>query len=215
MQSQMKNKVMDVLKNNKRWCLLLICLVVFIVILENVFDNEIVLLDTNIYNTISLFKNDTVTAIFKMITQFGSATILICFTILSFVFLKNKKISFSIALNLIIVGLFNQVLKWMIQRPRPEGFRLIDESGYSFPSGHSMASMAFYGLIIYFVFKNVKNKTIKAVIGTILSLLILLIGMSRIYLGVHYASDVIAGFALSIAYLIIYITIILNLIEIS
>ena len=102
----------------------------------------------------------------------------------------------------------------IIQRPRPEDFRLIEETGYSFPSGHSMASMAFYGLIIYFAFKYVKNKNAKIIICTILSLLVLLIGISRIYLGVHYASDVIAGFVLSIAYLVVYITIVLKLIEI-
>lgn len=209
----MKDNVIDIVKNNKRWCLLLICLIIFIVILENIFDAEIVTFDTTIYNVISLSKTNAVTNILNIITQFGSAGFLILITILSFIVIKNKKISICIALNLVSIGALNQILKRIIQRPRPEGFRLIEETGYSFPSGHSMASMAFYGLIIYFVFKYVKNKNAKIIICTFLSLLVLLIGISRIYLGVHYASDVIAGFVISVAYLVVYITIALKLIE--
>ena len=144
----------------------------------------------------------------------GSAEVLIGITVILFILLKNKKVGACIAFNLIIIGAINQALKLLVQRPRPEGFRLIEETGYSFPSGHSMASTAFYGLMIYLVFKNVKNKTAKTIICALFGLLIILIGMSRIYLGVHYASDVIAGFVLSIAYLVVYITMIVKLIEI-
>ena len=101
--------------------------------------------------------------------------------------------------------LLNQALKFIIQRPRPTEFRIINESGYSFPSGHSMVSAAFYGFLIYLIYKNVKNKYLKWSLITLLSLVILTIGISRIYLGVHYTSDVIAGFLISISYLIIFI----------
>ena len=210
----MKDKVIDTLKNNKRWCLLFICFIIFIVILENVLDAEIASFDSYIYHTISSFKTNTFTNVLKVITMFGSAEVLIGITVILFMLLKNKKVGACIAFNLIIIGAINQVLKLLVQRPRPEGFRLIEETGYSFPSGHSMASTAFYGLMIYLVFKNVKNKTAKTIICALLGLLIILIGMSRIYLGVHYASDVIAGFVLSIAYLVVYITMIVKLIEI-
>lgn len=202
----MKDKVINVVKNNKRWCLLFICLIVFLFILENVFDNEINIFDTYIYNKVILVKTDIVTNIFKVITEFGDALVLIGITVLSLLVLKNKKIGIAISLNLASIALLNQILKRIIQRPRPEGFRLIEQSGYSFPSGHSMASMAFYGLIIYFVYKYVKNKMARNIICTILGLLIILIGISRIYLGVHYASDVLAGFMISIAYLVVYIS---------
>lgn len=76
--------------------------------------------------------------------------------------------------------------------------------GYSFPSGHSMVSMAFYGFLIYLIYNNIKNKYIKWILISSLSILIILIGISRIYLGVHYTSDVLAGFLLSISYLVIY-----------
>lgn len=211
----MKDKVINLLKNNKGWCILFICLLVFLFILVNVLNNKITAFDTNIYNAISIVKNDVVTTIFKVITELGSAKILIIIALSSLVVVKNKKTGIAICINLASIGLLNQILKNIIQRPRPEGFRLVEESGYSFPSGHSMASMAFYGLIIYFIYKNIKNKTVRNSICIALSALIFFIGISRIYLGVHYASDVLAGFLISIAYLIIYITGILKLIGIK
>ena len=71
-----------------------------------------------------------------------------------------------------------------------------------------MISMAFYGFIIYLIYKNIKNKYLKWISIILISILILMIGFSRIYLGVHYVSDVLAGFLFSISYLIVYIKII-------
>ena len=68
-----------------------------------------------------------------------------------------------------------------------------------------MSSLAFYGLIIYFIFKNIKNKKVRNTGCIVLSLLIVLIGISRVYLGVHYPSDVLAGFLFAISYLSLYI----------
>ena len=211
----MRNKVIDILKNNKKWCLLFICLIGFVVILINVLRGNIQKFDTLIYNIVISIKSDAVTNIFKVITEFGDALILIIIALFSLVILKNKIIAGSIAINLAIFPLVNTILKNIIKRPRPEGFRLIEENGYSFPSGHSTAAMAFYGLIIYFIFKNVKNKKIRNISCIILSILIILIGISRIYLGVHYASDVLAGFLFSIAYLVVYTTIISKLFKIN
>ena len=82
---------------------------------------------------------------------------------------------------------------------------LIDASGFSFPSGHSMISVAYYGFIAYIVSHVRMKRNKRRLYVGLLMLLTLLIGISRIYLGVHYASDVLAGYALSMAYLIVYI----------
>ena len=111
---------------------------------------------------------------------------------------------------MLTIAIINIVLKNFFLRPRPNEFRLIEETGYSFPSGHAMASTAFYGLLIYIVHEKIKNKILGNTICIMLVLLILLISISRIYVGVHYTSDVIAGTCFSIAYLVLITRLIKN-----
>lgn len=191
-------------KNNYQWLICFISLILFLALAEDVFNNEIMKGDTIGYNIVSNLISDNLTPLVKMITWFGSATCLILLTVILFVIIKNKKAGLLIGTNLVIITILNQTLKNLLQRSRPTGFRIINETGYSFPSGHSMISMAFYGFLIYLIYKNVKNKYLKFTIIIILIILIISIGLSRIYLGVHYTSDVLAGFLLSIAYLIFY-----------
>ena len=99
------------------------------------------------------------------------------------------------------------MLKRILRRPRPTEFRIVEETGYSFPSGHSITSMVFYGYLVYLTYKYINNKKIKIPLIIFLILLIPTIGLSRIYLGVHYASDVLCGFLLGIIYLILFISI--------
>ena len=152
-------------------------------------------------------RNNFLTGFFKFITFLGSQYILILIALLSIILIKNKKVPIAITINLVISAILNVLLKHVINRPRPEGYRIVDETGYSFPSGHSMISMAFYGLILYIILKNCKNKKLRNILCSMLAILIVLIGFSRVYLGVHYASDVIGGFVVSIAYLILFTTI--------
>ena len=212
----MLNKIRKILKNNYKWIILLICVIIFYAILEDIFEYEKLKLDIIIYNIIVLrLRAEPLTRIMEILTNFGGAYMLIGLAIMITIFSKNKKTAFIIDLNLIIITIFNLILKNIIQRPRPEGYRLIAESGYSFPSGHSMISMAFYGLIIYMIWKTMKNKKLRNIICVLITILVILIGISRIYLGVHYASDVIGGFVVSIAYLIVYVSITKTILKIE
>ena len=212
----MNEKIMNKIKNSKRYILLFICLILFSIILINVLSGNIQNFDFNIYKLISSIKSNVMDIFFRGITRFGDEEVLILIAVACLVFIKNRKIGASIAINLASIGLINHILKEVIQRPRPPiEFRMVEESSFSFPSGHAMASMAFYGLIVYYIYNYIKNKTIKNIICATLSVLIFLVGISRIYLGVHYASDVLAGFLFSIVYLILYITFILKLFKVN
>ncbi len=203
----MRERIKDFIIKNLKWIILFICLIGFLALAEDVFNKEIMKGDIIGYKIVSTFLiSDFATPIAKFITNFGGAIFLIILTILLLVVLKNKKVGLSICTNLVVVTILNQLLKRLLQRPRPTEFRIIEENGYSFPSGHSMVSMAFYGYLIYLIYRFVKNKYLKWISIVLLSLLICLIGISRIYLGVHYTSDVLGGFLISISYLVIYIS---------
>ena len=203
----MKEDWKELIKKNLKWVVLFICLVGFLALAEDVFNKEIMYGDIIGYKLISTFLiSDFVTPIAKFITNFGGAIFLSIATVMLFLLIKNKKIGLSIISNIVIITVLNQLLKGILQRPRPTEFRIVEETGYSFPSGHSMVSMAFYGYLIYLIYRYIKNKYVKWTLITILSILICLIGISRIYLGVHYTSDVLGGFLLSISYLVIYIS---------
>ena len=205
----MRENIKEFIVKNLKWIIVFICLIGFLALAEDVFNKEIMNGDIIGYKMISTFLiSDFVTPIAKFITNFGGAIFLIVSTIALFVLLKNKKIGLSIFTNLVIITALNQLLKGILQRPRPTEFRIIEETGYSFPSGHSMVSMAFYGYLIYLIYKYIKNKYIKTSLIILLSILICCIGISRIYLGVHYTSDVLGGFFISISYLIIYISVV-------
>lgn len=199
----MKKK--ESIEKSFKWIILFICVVLVIGLVEDILDKEIDKLDVTGYSFISEhFISDNITPIAKGITQLGGAIFLVTLTVILLIVIKNRKIGLLICANLGISTLLNQILKYIIQRPRPTGYRIIDESGYSFPSGHSMVSAAFYGFLIYLIYKNIRNKYLKYLLITLLSSLIILIGTSRIYLGVHYTSDVLAGILISISYLIIF-----------
>ena len=207
MKIKQQKQIKEFIIKNLKWIILFICLIGFLALTEDVFNKEIMDGDIIGYKLISKFLiSDFTIPIAKFITNFGGAIFLIVLTIILLISIKNKKIGLSIFSNLAIITILNQLLKRILQRPRPTKYRIIEETGYSFPSGHSMISMAFYGYLIYLIYKYVENKYVKWILISLLSVLICLIGVSRIYLGVHYTSDVLGGFLISISYLVIYIS---------
>ena len=202
----MYKKIKKTIINNYKWILCFICLVLFLALAEDVFNHEIMKGDIIGYKFISAYLiNDSLTPIIKIITWSGSATCLLPLTLILLIAIKDKKTGLQIGANLIIITILNQMLKFILQRPRPIEFKIINETGYSFPSGHSMVSVAFYGFILYLVIKNVKNKYFKYIASLIIILLMVLIPISRVYLGVHYPSDVIGGALFSLGYLLLFV----------
>ncbi len=192
-------------KKNIKWVIVLICISIFVYLMQAVWGSRVLPIDTSGYGFMSKhFISNSLTPVMRLITQFGGTILMIVWALASLVSIKNKRIAISVVSNLVLIALLNNILKLIVRRARPTGFRLIAETGYSFPSGHSMVSMAFYGYLIYLIYKNVRNKKLRWTLITCFSLLILIIGISRIYLGVHYTSDVFAGFLFSLGYLVIY-----------
>ena len=173
----------------------------FIFMLGIYLKKHLIWIDDFGYNIVSLFISDYMTTIMKFFTFFASPIWCVLFSCLVILLWKNTRKVFLI--NLVMVFLFNYILKLIFVRNRPIDINLITETGYSFPSGHAMISLAVYGLLIYLLGKsNYKYKKLGIIL---LSILIILIGISRIYLGVHYTSDVLAGYIISFSYLLFFI----------
>lgn len=160
-------------------------------------------LDNCFYNKIKI--TNIKTKIFKMITFFASAKFVACLCILLLIFIQNKRIPIVIIMNMLIMWFLIGTLKNIFKRERPNKNRLVEEKGYSYPSGHTMTATIFYGFLIFLLM--ISNLIIPLKISLILFLivLILLVGYTRVYLGVHFLSDVIGAFLFGTSYLLLYI----------
>ncbi len=205
----MKEKLMMKIKNNLYIIYLSIpfLLIIFLITSKVISGKELFIDQVAYYFFVEKLRNDKLTAFMKLVTKLSNPEVMIVIAIISIIiciqFIKNKKLSLGIILNLGGITLINQLLKLIFKRERPSGYRLIEMAGYSFPSGHAMASLAFYGMLIYIVKRLVKNKILKILLISVNIVIIVLIGVSRIYLGVHYLSDVLTGYSISIIYLFV------------
>ncbi len=184
----------------KVFFILLILLTIDIML---ILSNNIMGLDNFIYDKIAMLKSDTLTSIMRFITNLASTRVIVglnIIVIMLMLILKERNLGLTVIASITSV-VCNNLIKIIVHRARPIGIALITEHFYSFPSGHSMIAMLFYGTISYYLYKKeVKYHKFMTIITAIL---IFLIGLSRIYLGVHYASDVIGGWLLGGILLII------------
>ena len=197
--------MMNKIKNISKWIVCGIGILIFATIVVMLLTNNVTSLDNSIYNIIISSKSDAMTMFMTIITMMCNTEFIIVATLLLVLLIKNKKIGGMIASNVVLCSVINTIIKHIFLRPRPVGIKLIEQGGYSFPSGHSMMAVAFYGLLIYIIWNTKWRNVWKIFTTTLLVILILLIGISRIYVGVHFASDVIAGLSISLSYLIIFI----------
>lgn len=162
-------------------------------------------MDTSSNVFFSAIRNFSGVEIFFVITLFGEVFTVIFFAILVSLFLLRKRLKKEIiALWVAVIGssATTYLLKIIIDRPRPIDAVIIEDSA-SFPSGHATVAVAFYGFLAYLLFNNIKNKKYRAPIILAGAVLIFLIGFSRLYLGVHYLSDVLAGYLVGLLWLVV------------
>lgn len=154
-------------------------------------------------------RNEFLTGFLKIFTHLGSfytlALLSVIGVLLIWFVMKNKRLSAFYAGAFAVVCISNFVIKQIVRRIRPEHLMIIEETGFSFPSGHAMMTFAFFALAIHFIFKFIKNRPLKISLISVFSFVIALIGFSRIYLGVHYLTDIIAGFLISFVIVMIFI----------
>ncbi|WP_142558189.1 phosphatase PAP2 family protein [Streptococcus mitis] len=146
------------------------------------------------------------TTIFRGITRLIDLPIVISWAILLtaiFYLKKWKSESLLVAGNLSLAGILIVSLKHLYQRPRPDILHLVEEKGFSFPSGHSLAVTLLIGSLIIIVGQRVKNRTVKLILQISLGIYLVSVIISRVYLGVHYPSDVLASLCLGLGILFI------------
>jgi len=192
------------MKKYLKWIICFISLVIFIVLGILVLTKNDIYLDSMVYNFISKYISNDLTSVLKTLTHLSGTIMVILITLLVLIFHKNKKYGIFMAIDLILITIFQYILKFTFLRVRPVDINLIEETGYSFPSGHSLTAFAFYGFIIYLIQTSKLDKRSKNIYTILFSIIILVVGVSRVYLGVHFFTDVVGAFSFSLAFLIIY-----------
>ncbi len=185
---------------NKKYYIPFTLLVLFIINSILVIKNKYVNIDDSVHNFIMRFSSEMTTKFMKIFTFFGSTPFITLLCVVVFVILlykKQKEYAYKCAGILIISTLINNIVKVIIRRPRPEYITVV-ENTFSYPSGHTMASVTLYGFLIYFILKTKISKTYKLLFSIILGIIPILVGISRIYLGAHFFSDVFGGALISI-----------------
>lgn len=189
-------------KRQQCWVRASFALVVFVMLgyLVKFYPEVLQPFDTKIQSAIRGDLPLPLTTFFKAITVIGNTgtQIVIAITAVLSLFLKKWYAeALYVMANSIFVAICILSLKYIYQRPRPSISHLVHASGYSFPSGHSMGTFLIIGSFLVICFQRLNSKVIKWTVAIFLGLLIVCIGLSRIYLGVHYPTDVIAGFVLA------------------
>ncbi|WP_026462739.1 phosphatase PAP2 family protein [Adhaeribacter aquaticus] len=187
----------------------LACVCVFLLLGHQILAGTDLKFDSRAFAWADSLGSDAFTRFMVVITFFASRNFISAVSLILifyFLFVRRHK-WYSLKVPVIALGSIslNLILKYFFNRQRPEIDHLVESSGLSFPSGHAMISASFYSLLLYLIWNRVKNPVWRIVLLIIIGALILLIGFSRIYLHVHYATDVLAGFAAGFIWVILAI----------
>jgi membrane-associated phospholipid phosphatase len=186
---------------------LFVCaLVVFIFVTRRIFFMHRTGFDERVFKLLSSHVSEKNNEVVLFFTFLGSHEFLIPanLVLIGYYLLIRKHKWYSIKVPAIAISslLLMFILKHLFNRPRPGIPLLYEAKGLSFPSGHALMSVTFYGLLIYIVFKTYREKNSKWILILLLIFLILIIGFTRVYLRVHYTTDVIAGYCIGFLWLV-------------
>lgn len=187
--------------NKNNFKILITVVILTFLFLSQSYRNLLKTFDLKIIGLIQSLENKYLTVFYQMITNIADTYRSIVITVLFVIFLYTKKYkreALFLAITMSICGIAMPLLKNIFRRERPNFYRLIEINGYSFPSGHTTAATTMYLTLAILVLSNMKKLNKYFVFG-IAELGIIIIGTSRIYLGVHYPTDVMAGICLGIS----------------
>lgn len=165
---------------------------------ETLFRDAMGVFDNGFIWLIRYFHNPVIDRIMIVISEIGFGTSYIIIVAVSFavlLYFKRRREMEALAICLLGGAALSLLLKNLFHRARPDLFRVVQETGYSFPSGHALATMCFYGMLAFLIMRMIPYWRWRLVVTILTLFLSVAIGISRIYLGVHYPTDVIAGYA--------------------
>lgn len=188
----------------------------FVELTETLKTETLATYDTAITDYIISYRSPQLTSYFKFMTNvgdtYGYLIVLTVFLLVSLIVFKRWKYIVQATLILALATISNMMLKRFIDRARPGIEHLVSVETLSYPSGHAMSAMAFYGFLIFLVTKFNINKFMKYLLIAVLITVILSIGISRIYLGVHFPSDIAGGFIAGFIW-VVFCVLVFDLIE--
>ncbi len=196
----MEEKKLEKLENINKYIIVILPIIFFCVLAILVKTNILSSLENNLYTEMVEHRNVFFTILFEIFTWVGDPVSIIIICLTALIYSKTrKKLGYPLVITIGGATILNYILKEIFARERPNFLRIIEETHYSFPSAHAMVSAAIYTMCILVLNHEVKSKKIR-IIGTAVGIFIpFMIGLSRVYLGVHYISDVIGGFLLGFA----------------
>ncbi len=193
----------EFIKVNKYYLITIILMLLTFILVKKHFSYELLTLDTFIHDKLlTLYHADFLNYIMRFTSLLGSVYFYIIVLLIALI---KSKIYFKLTIVPLITSyITNMTFKLIINRNRPLTWIVTPPLDPSFPSGHTICSVVFYGIIIYLL-KNIKNNNLRLTLRILLTILIILIGISRLYLGVHFLSDVLTAYLLGILILTMFI----------
>lgn len=198
--------IFDFFKQSRMYFLIVTILGLLFFVISMFFSDYVILIDEwAIYVVSEYLVSDTLTIVMKIVTNLGGVLAFANFLFVLFLVISNRKVGFLMSINLFIAYIFSVLFKNIFRRERPLEMLVDKPFDFSFPSGHTICSIVFYGFLIYVVSKLVKNVNIRRLINFFLVIIIVLVPFSRVYLGVHFLTDVLAGVILGIVCLLSFV----------